>query len=215
MENELFHVIQEKKIIAIVRGIPANMILDTAKALSEGGVHLMEITFDQSSPEGIENTLLSIRTLKEHLPAHMRIGAGTVLTPKQVQNAYDCGAEYIISPNINRQVIEKTKELGMISMPGAFTPSEVVDAYEWGADIIKLFPAGILGISYIKAVMAPLSHIPLAAVGGVDPDNIREFLKAGVTCFGIGSNLVNKSLITSKNFADLTLRAKTFVDALK
>lgn len=214
MKSDLFNTIQNQKIIAIVRGIPADIILDTAKALTYGGIHMMEITFDQSSPEGIKNTLFSISTLKEQLADDIRIGAGTVLTPEQVKDAYNCGAEYIISPNINRKVIEQTKELGMISMPGAFTPSEVVEAYDWGADIIKLFPAGILGTSYIKAVMAPLSHIPLAAVGGIDPDNIGEFLKAGVTCFGIGSNLVNKSLIVSKDFDDLTQRAKTFVNAL-
>lgn len=120
----------------------------------------------------------------------------------------------LISPNVDRSVIEKTKELGLISMPGAFTPSEIVDAYNYGGDIIKLFPAGLLGVSYIKAVRGPLSHIPMAAVGGVTPENICQFTAAGVACFGIGSNLVNQSLTVSHDFENLTERALAFRNAL-
>ena len=120
----------------------------------------------------------------------------------------------VINPNVDRSVIEKTKELGLISMPGAFTPSEIVDAYNYGGDIIKLFPAGLLGVSYIKAVRGPLSHIPMAAVGGVTPENICQFTAAGVACFGIGSNLVNQSLTVSHDFENLTERALAFRNAL-
>jgi len=213
-QQMILQMIRKEKIVAIVRGIPSGLILDTGRALADGGICMMEVTFDHSGLEGIRETLHSIALLKEHLSERMHIGAGTVLTAEEAEEAYRSGAEYIISPNVDRSVIEKTKELGLISMPGAFTPSEIVDAYNYGGDIIKLFPAGLLGVSYIKAVRGPLSHIPMAAVGGVTPENICQFTAAGVACFGIGSNLVNQSLTVSHDFENLTERALAFRNAL-
>lgn len=140
-QQMILQMIRKEKIVAIVRGIPSGLILDTGRALADGGICMMEVTFDHSGPEGIRETLHSIALLKEHLSERMHIGAGTVLTAEEAEEAYRSGAEYIISPNVDRSVIEKTKELGLISMPGAFTPSEIVDAYNYGGDIIKLFPA--------------------------------------------------------------------------
>ena len=105
----------------------------------------------------------------------MYIGAGTVMTAEQVQAAKGAGASFIISPNVSRAVIEKTVALDMVSMPGAMTPTEIADAHDYGADLVKVFPASILGAAYVKAVRAPLEHIPLIAVGGIDSGNVAEF----------------------------------------
>lgn len=210
MRDTALDLIKKEKLIAILRGIPSNRILDTAKALVRGGIHMMEITFDQTSGAGIQETLEAITLLREALPAEVHLGAGTVMTPGQVQEAFRRGAEYIISPNVDPAVIQRTRELGLISMPGALTPSEIAQAYQYGGDIIKLFPAGTLGSSYLKAVSAPLAHIPLAAVGGVTPENMKDFSKAGACCFGIGSNLANRELAQAGNFEEMTRRAARF-----
>ena len=207
--------IYKGKIIAIVRGIPCSSILDTARALLDGGIHMMEVTFDQSGAEGIQETADSIRLLSEKLPGEILLGAGTVLTPDQVQLAYDCGAGYIISPNVDVDVIKKTKELGMVSIPGAFTPSEIVEAHNAGADIVKLFPAGLLGTAYIKAVLGPLSHIPVSAVGGIDEKNIASFFEAGVCGVGIGGNLVNRKAIAAGDFSQVTETAGKLAAAVR
>lgn len=206
--------IYKSKIIAIVRGVPTAAMEQTARALLAGGVRMLEITFNHESEAGLAETLDSIRELHTKLPDEILLGAGTVLSPDQVQLAYDNGARYIISPNVDVDVIRKTKELGMISIPGAFTPTETVVAYNAGADVVKLFPAGLLGTAYIKAVKAPLAHIPVAAVGGVDEHNIAEFFAAGVVCVGIGGNLVNNKLVAQGNFAKITQTAQRLVEAL-
>ena len=132
------------------------------------------------------------------------------MTVEQVRAAVEAGAKYIISPNTDREVIEETKKLGAISIPGAFTPSEVVQAYKMGADYVKLFPAGLLGIPYIKAIKAPISHIPLIAVGGIDADNLHDFLATGINGVGVGSSLVDLKLINDENWDALAELAKKF-----
>lgn len=200
--------IKREKIIAIVRGVPSGFIIETAKALVSGGIHMMEITFDQESTDGIKNTLESISLLNEQMRDEIYLGAGTVLTSEQVELAYERGAEYIISPNADQDVIQRTKELGMISIPGALTATEIVQAYGYGADLVKIFPAGIWGAGYIKAICAPLSHIPVAAVGGVDESNIKSFFQAGVCCAGIGGSLVSKKRVLQGAFGEITEAAK-------
>ena len=135
--------------------------------MEKGGIHCIEVTFDQTSNETIAQTKQSIAAIKEQLGDRVYVGAGTVMTVEQVHMAVEAGAEYIISPNVNEAVIRETKKLDKVSIPGAMTPTEAAAAYEYGADIVKMFPAGILGPAYIKAVKAPLKHIPMTAVGGV------------------------------------------------
>ena len=112
-------------------------------------------------------------------------------------------------------VIRRANQLGMVSMPGALTPTEIVAAYDMGADIVKLFPAGELGLGYIKAVRGPLVHIPMSAVGGVKPENVGEFLNAGVCGFGVGSQIVLTKAVKSGDDAAIEARAKEFTDAIK
>lgn len=214
MRNRLLDEMYEKKIIAIVRGVPSSAMPDVAEAALAGGVSMLEITFDHTSGDGAAETLRSLELLAGKLAGRLSLGAGTVLTPAEVDEAHKCGAGYIISPNVDPAVIARTRELGLVSMPGAFTPTEVVAAHTAGADVVKLFPAVIGGPDYIKAVRGPLAHIPLAAVGGVDADNLADFFKAGVVCVGIGGNLVNAKKVAAGDLASITQSARTLTTRL-
>ena len=202
--------LQKEKIIAIIRSIPLKDIEKTGDALYNGGIRLIEVAFDHAKPDGIDQTLESLHQLRASLPEDLHLGAGTVLSEQEVKSAFETGAEFIISPNADPAVIRKTKDLGMLSMPGAMTPSEIASAYQAGGDIIKLFPADFLGPSYVKALRGPLGHIPLAAVGGISQENIRSWQDVGVQVFGIGSSLVSPVLVREGRFKELTDRALEF-----
>lgn len=208
--SSILETIKESKIIAIIRGISSKDIINTVQALKDGGIKCMEVTFNQKDAEASKDTLKCIRMIKEHFGDEVAVGAGTVMTVQNVIDAAEAGAAYMISPNTNVDVIKKTKELGLVSIPGAATPSEAVTAYEAGADIVKLFPAGALGVGYVKALTSPLNHIPFTAVGGVNEKNVGDFLKAGAIGVGVGGNLVNKKLIEEGNFAEITRLASEY-----
>ena len=144
----------------------------------------------------------------------MQIGAGTVLKTSQIALTREAGGKFIISPDTNPALIERTVALGMVSIPGALTPTEAQTAHRAGADFVKLFPITSLGAAYVKAIRAPLSHIRFLAVGGVDEHNMADYLRAGICGFGIGSNIVDRKKIESGDFAGVTALAKDFVDAL-
>lgn len=209
MKN-VMEMIMKEKIVAIIRGIHSDYMIDTVTALVNGGIHCVEVTFNAKSKEASLDTLLSIKKIKEHFGEEVAVGAGTVLTVENVQDAYEAGAQFMISPNSNEEVIRKTKELGMISIPGAVTPTEIITAYEMGADIVKLFPAATLGLGYIKAITGPINHIPLTAVGGVNAENAKDFLSAGCVGVSVGGNLVNKALIEAGKFEEITALAKEY-----
>lgn len=211
MNEEVIRSILKNKLIVIVRNVAKEKLLPLSEALYDGGIRLMEITYSANGTVSDEETADSIRQLTEHWKDGMQIGAGTVLTPEQVVLTQHAGGRFIISPNTDRAVIEKTKELGLISIPGAMTPSEIQQAHTYGADFVKVFPVTGLGSAYIKAVAAPLSHIQLLAVGGINENNMAEYLKAGACGFGIGANLVNQSLIASNRFDKITELAKLYV----
>lgn len=215
MSKKVLNKILEGKIIAIVRGIPSDEVVGLAEALVKGGISCIEVTFDQSSEEKARDTLKAISNIHKTLGDRVCVGAGTVMTTQQVEAAAAAGAEYMISPNTNAAVIAKTKELDKVSIPGAMTPSEVAEAYELGADIVKMFPAGVLGTTYIKAVKAPLKHIPVTAVGGVNPANCADFIRAGAVGVGVGGNLVSPQLVKEGRFDEITTIAKSYTDALQ
>lgn len=154
-----------EKVIAIVRGVGTEEIEAVAQALLAGGISCMEITVDHRTDEGREDTYRSIARLRDRLGETVCLGAGTVLDETETERAVEAGADYIISPNLDQAVVRRTRELGKVSIPGAFTPSEAVQAARWGADIVKLFPVGLLGPAYIRALRGPLPHIPFCAVG--------------------------------------------------
>jgi len=207
--------IKESKIIVIVRGVAKEMLLPLAEAMYEGGIRLLECTYDASGKITDEEIAANIEMLAKHFDGRMLIGAGTVLTEKQVALTEAAGGKFIISPDTNVRIIKKTKELGLVSIPGAITPTEVAFAYREGADFVKLFPIDIFGgAKYIKALKAPLSNIPMLAVGGVNPDNMAEFLTAGALGIGIGSGVVDKKLVEAGEFSKITELAKRYTSQI-
>ena len=212
--NTALEMIKKDKVVAIARKVPVESITKLAEALLLGGLHCIEVTFDHASAQAEAETLVGIRMLTEKFGDSMAIGAGTVLKVEEVIAAHAAGAKYIISPNTDAAVIAKTKELGMLSIPGAFTPPEIVEAYALGADFVKLFPAANFGTAYIKAVRAPLSHIPVLAVGGVNPENIGSFLAAGCAGAGCGGGLVSLDAIKKGDFASITAVARAYTEAV-
>ncbi len=214
MKNQVINKILEEKIVVIVRGIDSDKIIPLAEAMYEGGIRALEITYNASNMAENAEVAGNIKKLVDHFGDRMIIGAGTVLTTEQVELTKAAGGAFIISPNVNKKVIERTCELDMVSIPGALTPTESVDAYEAGADFVKLFPITNLGSGYVKAMKAPLSHIRFLGVGGIDENNMEEYMKAGVCGFGIGSNIVNKKLIEAGDFNAITELARVFTSRL-
>ena len=213
MRDLIIQQILDTKLIAIVRGLPENQAVPLARALLAGGISLIEVTFNQAKPDSFINTARAIAAIRESLGDTMRVGAGTVMSPAQLRLAYDAGAGFIISPNVDGAVIGGTREYGLVSLPGCMTATECAAAHGYGADFIKVFPAGALGPGYIKALTAPLSHLRFLAVGGVDCANIPDFLRAGALGFGVGGNLVNKDWIAAGAFDRITALAEEYVRA--
>lgn len=206
--------IEEKKIIVIIRGLDPETLKKTVGAMIDGGIGLVELPFDQSGKTSDEETAENIRMLKKAFPDKLCVGAGTVLTVEEAELAAEAGAEYIVSPDTYEPVIKKTRELGLISIPGAFTPTEATNAHRWGADFVKLFPNSEIEPSYLRALVTPLSHIKFLAVGGVTLDSIRPLLDAGARGFGIASAIADKKKIAAGDFAGITAVSKRFVEAV-
>lgn len=212
--EEVLARIQKEKLVAILRGVPMDRIDGVVGALVRGGVRILEFTFDHDEADCVEANAAKIRRTVEKFGDQVLVGCGTALTVQEVEAAHEAGACLVISPNVDMAVIRRARQLGMVSMPGALTPTEIVTAYDMGADIVKLFPAGELGLGYIKAVRGPLAHIPMSAVGGVKPENVKDFLDAGVCGFGVGGQLVLSKAVKSGDDAAIEARAKEFTDAI-
>ena len=197
----------QHKIIAIIRGAQPTDVLPIVQALVEGGIKAVEITLNS------KDAIRLINEVSNHLQDKMLVGAGTVLDAASATKAIEAGAQFIISPSVDIETIELTKQKGKVSIPGAFTATEIVTAYKAGADLIKVFPAS--SPQYIKDLMAPLSHIPMMPTGGINLENIKDFKKAGAVAFGIGSSLVDtKQAITKTYLEQLTTKAKQFVQSV-
>ena len=184
-------------------------------AFEEGGIGLMEVTYNQSAPETWKDTANAIEAVEKEFGDRLLVGAGTVIRPEQVAMTYNAGGHYLVTPTTQPEIIRMGKALGLGLFPGAFSPSEILAAWEAGADAVKVFPASSVGPGYIKAVRGPLSHIPLMAVGGVNEKNAADFMKAGCVGLGVGGNLVNKEWIKNGEWARITALAKEFVNAVK
>jgi len=210
MNLDVASALRKHRIIAILRNIRHGQAMPVVQALYQGGVRLLEITFDQAHPESGSDTGRVIAEIAAALPGKVLVGAGTVIAEEQCRIAADNGARFVLAPNIDPTVIETACELGMVAIPGAMSPTEIVYAHQLGAGVVKLFPAGSLGVEYIKAVRAPISHVPLLAVGGVTESNLRAFLEAGVAGVGVGANMVNPELIAREAYPELALLAARF-----
>ena len=203
----------KEKIIAIVRGIEPEKCLKVAQALYDGGIRMMEITYDQRNPASWETTAQSIGEIAKAFAGKMLVGAGTVTTVELVELTHKAGGLFIISPNTNAAVIRRTRELGMVSMPGIFTPTEAANAHRAGADFVKLFPNSEMKVSYLKCLVVPLSHIKFLAVGGVNADTIKTYLDAGAAGVGVATSIVNKQLIAEGKYDEITKLALAHTQA--
>ena len=215
MRDQVIQAIEAEKVIAIVRGVSPDQCMRVADALYAGGIRLMEVTFDQKNPASFRTTADAIAAIGKAYEGRMLVGAGTVTTTELVELTAEAGGKYVISPDVNVDVIRRTRELGMVSLPGAMTPTEVMTAHRAGADFVKLFPAGNLGTAYVKAVRAPISHVKLLAVGGINEDNVADFLRAGMVGAGVGGNLANKKWIEAGDFEKITETARKLLEAVK
>lgn len=213
MKEEIVKSVLDKKVVAIIRGFAPEVCLRLAEAYAEGGIGLVEVTFNQKSPESWKDTAAAIAAIRERFAGTLRVGAGTVLTTEQLSMMEQAGGEYMITPNVNAALIRDCVSRGLVAMPGAMTPSEAVTAWEAGASFVKIFPAGTLGSGYVKALTAPLSHIPFLAVGGVSAANASDFMKAGCVGVGVGGNLTNKDWIASGDWDKITAVAREIVMA--
>jgi len=197
----------QHKIVAIIRGARPDDVMDIVHALHAGGIRAVEITLNS------DNALALIKKLSVAMGNSMLVGAGTVLNAASAIAAIDAGAQFIISPSLDTETISVTKKLGLMSIPGAYTATEIVKAHEAGADIVKVFPAS--SPQYIKDIRGPLSHIPLMPTGGVTISNIGAFQQAGGVAFGIGSSLVDgKETVTKDYLEKLASTAAAFVKAV-
>ena len=190
-----FHeIMAEKRLVCILRGIPEDMLCDVLDTLYEGGIRAAEITYDTAGIIPEETTARMIESAVKHTEGRMYIGAGTVTRTSQLKATKYAGGQFIISPNTDTHIIEQTKLLDLVSIPGAMTVSEIFNAHNAGADYVKLFPVCCLGPQFVKHVLAPLNNAKLIAVAGVTPENIPEYLDAGCVGFGIGGAIANGKL---------------------
>jgi 2-dehydro-3-deoxyphosphogluconate aldolase/(4S)-4-hydroxy-2-oxoglutarate aldolase len=196
-------------IVAIVRFDRPEELVEVAQAIKAGGVDVIEFTM--TTP----NALSIIAASAEEFGEEVLLGAGTVLDPETARAAILSGARYIISPTLNPQVIELCHRYGVIAVPGAFTPTEILTAWEMGADMVKVFPAAAVGPGYIKDILSPLPQVRLLPVGGVSVSNVAEFIKAGATAVAAGSSLVDKRAVAERDFARLAEIARNFVTAIQ
>ena len=169
----------------------------------------MEVTFNQTGDPAA--TVTAIRAIREACPS-LHVGAGTVIAAAQLDQAIEAGARFIVTPNCNPAIIRQAASAGLVTMPGAFTPSEITTAHEAGADYVKVFPVRALGPVYVKDVLAPLSHVKLVAVGGVSPANAADYIKAGCVGVGASGSLVDREWIAAGEYAKIADIAHQLVE---
>lgn len=198
----------ERKVIVVCRGIAEEEFVKVSTALYDGGIRFMEVPFNQADPTTFASTANKIKAVKDALGDKMHVGAGTVITMEQFEIAKEAGAEIIVSPTMEEDVIKATKSAGLISMPGCTTPSEMTKAYKLGADLIKLFPASVVNLKVIKEIRVPLNHLPLVCFGGVSAENIKEVLSTGVVGVGMASSILDKQALKNGDYAKITALAK-------
>ena len=195
--------------IAVIRLADPNKLIKVAQAIFEGGVSGIEITM--TVPDAIN----VIKTAAAELGSYMNIGVGSVLDAATAQKAIDAGAKYVVSPIFKKEIVDAAHKNNVPVMPGAFTPTEVQTAYEAGADIIKIFPADVVGMAFFKGVLAPMPHLKLMPTGGVSLTNAGEWLKAGACAVGVGSALLSKQAIAEGNYRVLTDNAKILMESIR
>ena len=201
--------IEESGIVAIVRLDSSAQLVEVARAVANGGINVIEFTM--TTPDALKIIEVSVREFGEEL----LLGAGTVLDAETARSAILAGAEFIVAPTLDRGVIETCRRYGKVSIPGAYTPTEILTAWEWGADFVKVFPAEAGGPGYLKAIRAPLPQVKLIPVGGVSIENAADYIRAGAAAVAIGSNLVDKKTVAESAYGVLADRARRIRTAVQ
>jgi len=207
--SQLLDRLMQEKVVAIFRFIEDQYADQAAQALLDGGISMMEITLNTEGATGM------ISRWREKFGEQAAVGAGTVLDLNMAKEAVAAGSQFIISPNLDEEVVAYGYENGVPVWPGCMTPTEIVRAWKAGAEAVKVFPMATLGWKYLSEIRAPLDKIPMMATGGVDLDNIGDFFKAGACAVGMGSKLVNLEWVRNGRFDLLTERASQFAAAAK
>ena len=207
-ETQLRQVL-ECGLVAVVRSQDSAQLVEVVRALADGGVTVVEITMS------VPNALDVLKQVRQALQDRVLLGAGTVLDTETARAVLLAGAEYIVSPTLNLEVIRLCRRYDKLVMPGAFTPTEILTAWEAGADIVKVFPAEVVGPAFFKALRGPLPQIRVMPTGGVDLTTAAAFLQAGACCLGVGSQLVEPDAIVQRNFGRIRDLAKKYVAMVK
>jgi 2-dehydro-3-deoxyphosphogluconate aldolase/(4S)-4-hydroxy-2-oxoglutarate aldolase len=207
-ESHLRHVL-DSGIVAVVRSPDSQQLVEVCRALADGGVTVVEITM--SVPDALD----VVRAVRRALGDRLLLGAGTILDPETARAALLAGAEYLVAPTVNLDVIRLCQRYDKLVMPGAFTPTEILSAWEAGADVVKVFPAEVLGPAFFKALRGPLPHIRLMPTGGVDLTTAADFLKAGACCLGIGSQLVEPRAVAARDFDRIRDLARQYMQLVQ
>jgi 2-dehydro-3-deoxyphosphogluconate aldolase/(4S)-4-hydroxy-2-oxoglutarate aldolase len=192
-------------IVAVVRSPDSQQLVEVARALADGGVTVVEITMT------VPDALDVVRRVRQALGDRLLLGAGTILDPETARAAVLAGAEYVVAPTLNLEVIRLCQRYDKLVMPGAFTPTEVLTAWEAGADIVKVFPADVVGPAFFKAMRGPLPQVRLMPTGGVDLTTAAAFLEAGACCLGVGGQLVEPKAVAAGNFDRIRELARQYV----
>jgi 2-dehydro-3-deoxyphosphogluconate aldolase/(4S)-4-hydroxy-2-oxoglutarate aldolase len=209
-KDEVFRRMLACGVVAVIRAGSTDQLLDVARALLAGGVISIEVTM--TTPGALDG----IRMLSDELAREGAIiGVGTVMDAATVRRAVDAGAKYVVSPHFDPSIVAATNELGAVSIPGAFTPTEILRAAGGGADVVKVFPSAGVGPNYFRDVLAPLPHLKLMPTGGVDPKNAGDWIKAGAVCVGAGASLMPKEAVAKNDWQAITQNARTMVESVR
>lgn len=201
--------ILETKIVAIIRLDAYDRAVEVARALVDGGISALEFTLTG------KGAIEAVAAAREALGDAACVGVGSVLQPEQARAAIESGAQFVVTPAVRKQVIAACVNRGTLVLSGGFTPTELLEAYEAGSELVKLFPAQQGGPRYLKDVLAPLPFLKLVPTGGVSPDNARDYLAAGAVALGMGGNLVSKQAVAAGDFGRITATAQASVAAIR
>jgi 2-dehydro-3-deoxyphosphogluconate aldolase / (4S)-4-hydroxy-2-oxoglutarate aldolase len=208
-KEKYVQLIEDRGVVAIVRTKSSEQLLEVAEAVKRGGLDVLEFTM--TTP----NALQTISQVADKFGDQILLGAGTVLDPETARAAILAGARFIVSPTMSTSVIEMCQRYNIITMPGCFTPTEMLTAWEAGADFVKVFPATAVGPKFLKDVLAPLPQLKLIPTGGVSLENTGDFIKAGAVAVAVGGNLVSKKVIEERAFDQLAEVARQYIAAVR
>jgi 2-dehydro-3-deoxyphosphogluconate aldolase/(4S)-4-hydroxy-2-oxoglutarate aldolase len=207
-EAQLRHMV-DCGIVAVIRAPEGRQLVEVARALADGGVTVVEITMS------VPNALDVLRAVSRELGERVLLGAGTILDPETGRAALLAGAEYLVAPTLNLDLIRLCRRYAKLVLPGAFTPTEILTAWEAGADVVKVFPAEVLGPAFFRALRGPLPQIRLMPTGGVDLNTAADFLRAGASCLGLGGQLVEPKAVAEGNFDRIRELARKYSDIVR